>query len=175
MRLFIAIDLPEEFCQTLKDIQSALASEGHLVLTKSFHLTLKFLGDVSETQAFRIQEGLKRVRFRPFQLSTTHLGVFPNKSYIRVVWLGLDSPPRLIDLLKEIDKALESYFPKEKKFIPHITLARVKSISNKAAFLEKLNISMPPLSWQVTSASLYRSILTPTGPEYTELMKIDLG
>ena len=67
---------------------------------------------------------------------------------------------------------LKSLFKKEKEFKAHITLARVKSVQDKPKLLEKLKTPVPPMSWEATDIKLCRSILTPNGPEYTELMSL---
>ncbi|HLD43470.1 MAG TPA: RNA 2',3'-cyclic phosphodiesterase [Candidatus Nanoarchaeia archaeon] len=172
MRLFIAIDVPDAFNASLKDIQASLEGPGRLILPKAFHLTLKFLGDVSEERYLHIQPILRSVKFRQFPLTTSSLGVFPSESYLQVIWLGFEPSQPLAKLQKEISKALESYYPHEKNFIPHITLARVKSVQDKPKLLEKLKTPVPPMSWEATDIKLCRSILTPNGPEYTELMSL---
>lgn len=174
MRLFIGIDIPEDIQKTIQEIQKNLESPfAGLRFTKDNHITLKFLGEVSEERLEYIKKYLKNTKFKPFELKTSQIGVFPNKQYIKVVWLGLQENKQLLNLQKSIDNALESYFPKEKNFIPHITLARVKFVKDKPSFVKKIeNIQVPESSWQVSEFRLYRSILTPEGPEYTNLMSI---
>jgi len=77
MRLFIAIDLDNE--SYFKEIQDKIGSNGSKInFTKTFHLTLKFLGEVDESQVPKLKELLQKVKFESFKIKTTKIGVFPN-------------------------------------------------------------------------------------------------
>ena len=91
MRLFIAIDLPKQLCESLKEVQNKINNEhAKLRLVKSFHLTLKFLGEVNEQILDKISESLSKVNFSSFSLEKTELGVFPNKNHIIVIWVAIN-------------------------------------------------------------------------------------
>ena len=98
------------------------------------------------------------------------IGVFPNESYIRVIWIGLNPENEILELQKNIDENLKTLFKKEKDFKPHLTLARVKYIENKEDFINKLkNINIENKKIEINNFKLIKSTLTPNGPVYEEL------
>lgn len=166
MRLFVAIDLDEEdyFKQIQEQIPEAKSTYG-----KTFHLTLKFLGDTEKKD--EIIEALKNIKFKSFNLNTTHIGVFPSENYIKVVWIGLDENKDLIKLQKDVEKALEPFnFKKDFDFHPHITLARIRFIPDKDNFVEKLKQIKPDKKeFDVKEFKLIKSELTGEGPVYEDI------
>jgi 2'-5' RNA ligase len=174
MRLFIALDL-EELKDYFKEIQEQLPfGISKLKPVSSFHLTLKFLGDVEEDKLDELKQALSAVKFKPLKLKLAEaLGVFPAESYIKVVWVGLEGNDELLKLQKDIEKALEPFhFRKDFEFMPHLTLARVKFIKDKPAFIEKLKaIKVEPKEITINKFKLIKSELTREGPVYTDLAK----
>ena len=136
MRLFIAITLNDEIKNYIKSLQESIKAEGvKLTFAKESHLTLKFLGEVLDNNLNKIKNLLSDIKFKPFFVDLDNLGIFPNENYIRVIWVGLNKKKEIIELQQKIDKVLLADFPKDKKFHPHITLARVKFIENKKEFI----------------------------------------
>ena len=173
MRLFIAIEIPEEIKEYISTIQNQLSynySKIKPVTKQQMHLTLKFLGEVQPNKAKETIEALKQIKFKKFNFNLDSVGIFPNKSNIRVVWLGLKPEEDIINLQKEIDDKLERLFDKDRDFKPHITLCRVKHIENKNAFIEKIkNLRIESKNIDVSSFKLIKSTLTKNGPVYEEL------
>ncbi|MEK6868809.1 MAG: RNA 2',3'-cyclic phosphodiesterase, partial [Nanoarchaeota archaeon] len=92
MRLFIAIEIPEEIKSYLAEIQQEIADSKNkirLVNKDNMHLTLKFLGEVQPDNLEDIKNNLKKITFKPFSVVLDNIGVFPSDNYIRVVWVGL--------------------------------------------------------------------------------------
>jgi len=166
MRLFVAIDLDEE--DYFKQIQGQLPKiKGSF--PKTFHLTLKFLGETGKKDA--IIKKLEKIRFKPFKLKTTKMGVFPSDNYIRVVWLGLNENKDLMKLQEDIEKSLEEFnFKKDFDFHPHITLARVKFIPDKKGFIDKVKqINIEEKGFEVKEFKLIKSELTRERPIYEDI------
>ena len=173
MRLFIAIDIPEEIKEYISIIQNQLndnSSKIRLVTKQQMHLTLKFLGEVQPNKAKETIEALKEVKFKKFDFGLYSIEIFPNKSNIRIVWLGLRPEEGIINLQKDIDYKLEKLFKKERGFKPHITLCRVKYIENKDAFIERIKrINIENKNIDVNNFKLIKSSLTRNGPIYEDL------
>ena len=172
MRLFIAIDFNELNYQFI-ELQKNLPKEDvKLTLTKRYHLTLKFLGEVSETDTEKIIECLKKIKLEEFEINLDEIGVFPNENYVRVVWVGVNPKEKIIELQKSIEEALSDFgFKKDFKFHPHITLARVKFIKDKPNFidaLKKLKIDKDK-KIMAKEFKLIKSTLSPEGPIYEDL------
>ena len=171
MRLFIAIDF-NELKEYFAELQNHLPKNAKLSLTKSFHLTLKFLGEVQPNKAEEIINILKNIKFGKFDVFLDSIGIFPTENYIKVVWVGLNPEEKVLELQKEIDDLLKSFFKKEKNFKAHITLARVKYPEDKKSFVEQINkIKVENKKIQIKDFRLVKSTLTLTlkGLVYEEL------
>jgi 2'-5' RNA ligase len=169
MRLFIAIETPKEIANYFSEVQKKLAG-AKLTLTKNFHLTLKFLGEITPAQADEIKKRLGKIQFKPFTATLAGTGIFPSEQMIRVVWVGIEPHDIICSLQKQIDEALHGLFPKEKSFQPHITLARVKTVDNKKQFAEQIkNLKIEQLKFEVKEFKLVESKLTSEGSIYTTI------
>ncbi|MBE0523287.1 MAG: RNA 2',3'-cyclic phosphodiesterase [Methanosarcinales archaeon] len=179
IRTFIAVELPHSMKELIESIQQEMDLKGlKLVKPELVHLTLKFLGDITESQVEPISTALSEIHCTPFNSRIAGVGVFPNPSYIKVVWLGAHGE---FDLLhSEVERVLKEFrFKKDKgKFTAHATLARVKyldesSKSQIAHILAKLqDVDLGEL--QVKTITLKKSTLTPKGPIYETLKEIPL-
>ena len=170
MRLFIAFEF-DELKDYFKEIQSKLAGDNvKITLTKIHHLTLKFLGDVDEKDVDSMRSSLRNVKFTAFSTKLDKMGVFPNENYIRVVWIGINPDEKILELQRKIDEALAPLFRKEKGFVAHITLCRVKFVKDKKAFIGLLNkIKVEPKEIMIKNFKLIKSTLTGEGPVYEDL------
>ena len=190
MRAFIALDLPAEIIKEVKKIQEVLPEfVGKKIESENLHLTLKFLGEVSEDKIKQIKSVLKKIKFQKFEAEINSIGVFSEK-VIRIVWLHLTNCDAL---QKEIDNSLKSLFKPEERFMSHLTIARVKNVENsprddsskddtavpsgepKKEFLEKLKkINMSKIKFIVKNFKLKSSILNAKGPVYKNIKVYDL-
>jgi 2'-5' RNA ligase len=165
MRLFIAIDSPKEVQEYCISLQNQLDNNlARFRASSSFHLTLKFLGDVRNSSVIK---SLEPIRFTRFSLTTNTMGVFPNKHNIRIIWLGLKHSPELDKLHETINKYLS--LEDDLKFHPHITLARVSGVLDKSFINNIEKISCEEHSFDVDRFILYESLLTPNGLIYNKI------
>ncbi len=171
MRTFIAVDLPQEAKDEFAAIQKQLsAAAAKMSLAQDFHLTLKFLGELTPAKVDAVKSCLNSVSFKRFTASFSSIGVFPSESYVRVVWAGIEPEDNFVQLQKKIDDALDKEFPKDTNFKPHITLARVKFISDKELFKQQLQqIRIKNVRFAVDSFKLKRSMLSNRGAVYDDL------
>lgn len=175
MRLFIAFEVSEEVKNYLSELQKQLPKDSYLNLAKEFHLTLKFLGDVDENKVDKIKAALTNVDFTKFTAKTSKLGIFPGEKLIRVVWVGLEPKETIVALQQEIENNLSDLFPKDTRFHPHLTLARVKSVKDKKTFIEQLNkIPTKEIEFSINSFKLIKSTLTPEKPVYEDVAEFAL-
>ena len=139
MRTFISLDIPEEIKKEITKIQSQLLEFiGKKTETENLHLTLKFLGEIDEKKIEKVKKRLREIKFEKFETEVDSIGVFSEK-FIRIVWLHLSNCD---ELQKEIDEKLKDLFEKEKRFMSHLTIARVKNVKDKKIFLGKLKESV---------------------------------
>jgi len=130
MRVFIAVDLPNELRKELGEIErqlKPLTDTARWVAPESIHITLKFIGEVPEKRAEDIDSALTGLTWIPFTITVRGVGFFPGNRSPRVFWAGMEAPT-MQDLAEELDSRMErSGFEKEKRaFRPHITLARAR-------------------------------------------------
>lgn len=165
MRAFIAIELSSIFFNEIGKLQEQIKIlPATFTFAKEPHLTLKFLGEITEKTGEEITQKLKKITFDPFTITCTQIGTFPSHNNIRVIWLGIEPKEAVIALQQKIDALFEQ---KENRFHPHITLARVKYVQNKEAFQEKIKrIVVTPQTMEVHTCALIKSTLTAKGPVY---------
>lgn len=185
MRAFIAIELSEEIRSALGRIQSHLKYSGadvKWVEEKNIHLTLKFLGEITEEKREKIESILDEIgkSMNSFKISIKDIGAFPKIDYPRVIWVGLDKGAAESKILAEkIDGALSQIgFEKEARpFAAHLTIGRVRSSKNRQALKEKIkNYERRDTNDViVSSVILFQSSLTPKGPIYTKLHEARLS
>jgi 2'-5' RNA ligase len=164
MRCFIAINLPNEFQKEVEKIQKQLPSFiEKKTKSEKLHLTLKFLGEINKERIELVKNELRKIKFKKFITEAGEIGFFDN-NLRGVVWIHLKNCE---ELQKQVDESLKNLFPKEKRFMGHLTIARVKSINNKKEFLESLKkIQILPIKFEVNNFCLMESVLKSEGPEY---------
>ncbi len=180
MRLFTAVEISDSIRARLVEIQRDLPGKLKLVEPENIHVTLKFLGEVPETRAAEVQGALKGLEVPAFEAEAKGVGVFPSPGNPRVLWAGVDrGAAEFVALSREADRLLAPLgFPREKRFVPHTTLARVKFMDGaaRARFRALLEAHRETVfgEWRVESVVLKRSVLTPPGPVYSNIEKFSL-
>jgi len=171
----VAINLDNATKLALGKLLTQIPDQGGIVKTKidNLHLTLQFLGEVDEELIPQIQIILNTVavQHQPFILSFAQLGAFPNWDQPHSIWIGV-SCPNLKELQNELAQQLIKLVPTmdTKPFVPHLTLARIKSIPKDIDKIESMtNFSIPTVS--VTHIDLMASTLTSQGPIHTILSR----
>jgi len=182
MRAFLAIPLVPEEAGKLRALQESLTSlpalgEFRWTPVQNIHLTLRFLGDIGESQAARAGDVLEAAaaRCRPFEMPLDRFGVFPHLRSPSVLWGGPErTPGPLADfaerLLEEMDAA--GFPAEERPFRAHLTLARRRvkgrppaGLEGELAAAEGRWLSPPP-RFRMGEAGLFRSALRPGGAIY---------
>jgi RNA 2',3'-cyclic 3'-phosphodiesterase len=166
MRLFVAIDLPQNLREKIQILYQHKIAGAKWVPLEQVHLTLRFIGEVEESFFQEVRETLKGITSDSFEVSLQGLGCFPDPKRARVLWLGLIAPPIIYELQNKIELLLQSLglASEERPFSPHLTLARLKFPNAKevAKFLEQ-NKDFKSETWLVKEFHLYSSLLTPKG------------
>jgi 2'-5' RNA ligase len=189
IRAFIAIPLPQPLLDNLSALQRRLERQVpdrsvRWVRPGGIHLTLKFLGDTPVDRLDEIKQALAAVARNapgcPF--SVEGLGCFPNPQRPRVVWVGVKEPTgRLAALQEAIEEVMSplGYPPEGRGFKPHLTLGRVNRRTPRSAAAqvgEVVTQTTVDLLGEVAADrfGLIRSVLKPTGAEYTTLKEFEL-
>ncbi len=185
LRVFVAVDLPQDVRQALKTAQEALCArrfEIRWVKPENIHLTLKFIGDTPPADLLRIGPALRAAAAAsaPFTLAARGAGVFPGIKAPRVVWAGLSGElPALFALQQSVDKALAAagFAPETRPFKAHLTLGRVKGRLRPAELLAALQAlgQWASPTFRVARVTLFQSDLHPGGAVYTPLDVVPLN
>ena len=165
MRLFIAIDLPKKVKDELAIISFGLP-QARWVPPEQIHLTLRFIGEVDGALFQDLKSCLESVNGSSFPLTLNGLGCFPPRRDPQVLWVGIEKSVELLKLRKKVDSCLYKLgiAPEQRKFSPHITLARTRKtpLSRVTHFLSNHALFRLP-EFTVSNFHLYSSILTPKG------------
>lgn len=179
VRLFVGVDIRSpSVLSKLRLAKGSLESSGadlKLVEDENLHITLVFIGEVEERVVPLIREALSGVAFGRFSAHLKGVGCFPSCTRPRVIWVGIsEGAEKLVELHKLVAGALRRQripFESEKGYVPHLTLARVRSGKN----LDKLWRILQGLEHEdfgfeeVLDFRLKKSTLTPKGPVYENL------
>src|SRR5690348_3307478 len=176
MRTFVAVEIQNnEVLDHIAKLQSDLKFKARPVSKENMHFTLLFLGEITEETAPKIMNALKSITFSPIQISFSGVGAFPNPKFPRVIWIGVDETAgqNLVKLAKQVEeKLLPLGFKSDKPFKPHLTIFRIKNnigdISNELDRLKAIHLGHDT----ITELKFKKSILTPSGPIYTDLQVI---
>lgn len=181
MRTFIAIDFDEQIKRQLSALQVKLKPRcGSLkwVDPRQMHLTLKFLGEIKESQVATIRQALDELaaQCRPINVVVEELGTFPPRGAVKVLWVGIkDAGGELAKCQARCEDLIEPLgFPRENRpFSPHLTLARTRDDSNSNQIRTALQ-QEPPFqagSQTISGVTFYQSTLTPRGPIYDAMSR----
>ena len=147
MRLFFAIDFPEDIKSALMGYQSQLrdmGATGRFVRRDTLHLTLHFLGETPPSQLAAAKKAAADAASacKPFALTTSNPGSFDKGRGGAVLWLGLERSKALTDLHNCLEGCLEKQgFARDTKtFRPHITMARDANWTSQLPRLDQLSI-----------------------------------
>lgn len=127
MRLFVGLALPLTLKDRLAPLMAGLPG-AKWVPPENLHLTLRFVGEAGERDAASLDEALFGIERPPFELQVSGCGIYAQKRGPEAVWIGVASTPPLVDLQAAVERAVVrcGFAPEEKRFRPHITLARLK-------------------------------------------------
>jgi 2'-5' RNA ligase len=177
MRAFIAIDLPESIRTALRRKQASFRSaspEARWTQPEGIHLTLKFLGEISNAKVREVSESLKSLgRFESFTVGLRGFGFFPDARRPRVFWAGVEAPASLSRLAEQVEEAMRKigFAREERAFRPHLTLARFRVPRPQPALQALLTQQGEQElgNFEVSEFFLFESKLSPQGAEYRKV------
>lgn len=177
MRAFVAIDLAPGIVESLVGFQSELSRTGadlKLVERENLHFTLKFLGEITDSQAAEARSRLGGLRLAPAKVELRGAGAFPNPRKPRVVWAGVapEHERSIAPIAREVMGSLAPIGERDDRpFQAHITLARVRSLRNSGELAEVLrrNSGRSFGTAELNEFKLKSSVLTQGGPIYSDL------
>jgi RNA 2',3'-cyclic 3'-phosphodiesterase len=183
MRLFVAIEIPEDVRSALGELIRSLRGtcrDARWVRIAGLHVTLKFIGETLSERVVELKSALASIPPRdPIAMNFRGLDFFPNARRPRALWAGVEAGPELAALANTIEKVLSpaEIRQEDRKFSPHLTLARFKDSSGVDALQVAIEKAGPVKFGGTTAAEfhLYQSVLKPGGAEYTRLATFPLS
>jgi 2'-5' RNA ligase len=183
MRLFVAVDIDDHTrarvgraIDTLRGEMEQARSTARIswVLPDRLHITLQFIGQVSEAVKDAITSRLRPAfSVPPFEIRFERLRTFPASGRPRVVWLGIDrGSEEMAALNAELGRRLLDVpcHRESRAFSPHLTLARFKDGGTRSDAERITRMPLEPAGGcTIEHVTLYESRLSPGGPTYTPL------
>jgi 2'-5' RNA ligase len=183
LRLFIAADTSSEQKAAALELMEALRkgisftkARPAWVKPEGLHLTLKFLGNV---EAERVDEIVRAVEpavlgVPVLRFELKGLGVFPSPHRPQVLWVGVGAGSKeMCGLAATVEQVLVrlGFAPEQRPFHPHLTLARMKSLSGAEAMMDVVHSHRRADlgAADLRHLTLYQSRLAPTGATYQAL------
>ena len=128
-RAFIAIEFPDSVIKEIARVQELVSKTkltGKMTELENLHLTLKFLGEIDDSQVSMVKKRLNEIKFETMKLKLGKIGTFSVRGNPRIVWIKIEGKG-IYDLQKKIDLVLKDEgFALEERFMGHLTIARVR-------------------------------------------------
>ena len=191
MRLFVAAHPSDEVrtgaarcADQLRDrLEHVGASRGiRWIPPANLHLTVWFLGEVSEPRAGAVLDALRPpIPIAPFRLRVSGFGAFPPSGPPRVLWMGVTEGLQTLALLHEaVGARLEpwGFRPEGRAYSAHLTIARLKeppqgearSAIRHAVAHEQADAG----GCRIDHLIVFRSRTSPSGAAYEPLLRVPL-
>ena len=186
IRSFISVPITTQISSAAKRIIKRLKpfdSGIKWVPLDNLHLTLKFLGEVDNTEVHDVCKSIRRVTetVSPFELTFAGTGGFPNADRPRILYAGVSDPSgELVRMVSGLERELANlgFKPEPRDYTPHLTLGRTRSNSGRAG--DELLSEMRQMGdvelgeMVVEQVQLMASFLDKAGPTYQVMDTIDL-
>src|SRR5262245_51286773 len=186
LRTFLAVELPAGVRARCVELQEELAGPAggvKWVEKENLHVTLLFLGDVSDRDVIDVCRAAAKAcaGVAPFPVVVEGVGAFPNARRPRTIWAGITTGAEelvaLHDALGAPLLALGCYRREERRYTPHVTLGRVKGDRPDDRLTAALEAQA---EWrggegEVSEVLVMSSQLTPQGPVYSVMSRARLG
>jgi len=186
IRTFIAVEISKNTRKRACDLVNRLQrSEANVrwVVAENMHLTMKFLGDVPNTETPQVCRSVMDAvsNFSSIEIQCVGAGAFPDSKRPRTVWLGVETGKNeLTELQQSVEKSLKplGFKPERRRFHPHLTIGRVRSGGPQQRELAKLieeNASFEAGTSIIREVLILASFLDKTGPTYDVLGRAPLN
>lgn len=186
LRVFCAVELPGELRERVAERMRQLRAEfpdarAFWEKPEKLHVTLKFLGDVEHARVEALSGAAARAvsNIEPFELGIDTPGSFPSRGQPRVLWLRIaDASGRLAFMQRALEaECAADGFPRDPRaFLPHLTLARVRSPrGTRELAAAHRKTPFEPQRFKVSELVVMRSDLGPGGSRHTPLSRHLLG
>lgn len=176
-RAFICVEIPDEIKERMIPVVKQLV-KSRPVSKDNIHVTLLFLGEISEDKLERVKAIMQKLEYNKFECSIKGIGTFsinqPGVIFAKVEEGNnalTDIYRLLFDDIERLDIQTDY-----RGYHPHITIARISNPEDRklAKVLIEKNSDIEFGRFMCDSIKLKGSILTDKGPIYTDLYKREL-
>jgi 2'-5' RNA ligase len=177
IRLFAAVAIPGEIAEGLARRQRGLAGT-RWSPPETFHITLRFAGDLAETTAADLDSELSRIAADPLDVVLEGVGAFGEGRDIHAIWAGAAENAALRRLAQACESAARraGLKPDARAWRPHVTLAYLRrpEPAAVAAWIQANNLLRSP-PFHIAAFGLYSSHATKSGSRYVLERRYPLG
>ncbi|MFO7666094.1 MAG: RNA 2',3'-cyclic phosphodiesterase [Desulfobacterales bacterium] len=180
IRAFVALKLPESTVSSIKRMQEDLKPYRfpvRWVQPEKIHLTIKFFGEIAESDIDKIGAAMCDCAcgYGPLSLSARGVGVFPGITRPRVIWTGISGEASLLSALRnDLENRFEEtgFEREDRPFKGHLTIGRFRERADSGKLIEAIRKFQDFESEMFVAEELclFKSDLRPEGPVYTELL-----
>jgi len=157
-RLFTALEIPKPVADSLATLRGGLQG-GRWIDAENYHITLRFIGDIDDRTAHDVAMALAAIRRAPFTVTLDQLASFGGDKP-RAIVVRARPEPALLEVQADMERLLRRLGapPETRKFVPHVTLARLRG-ATPAAVASYLGLRgyFPPLRFPAARFVLYSS------------------
>lgn len=159
-RLFFALWPDEKTRKQIANVFKQFEQQKlKLVKNSNLHITLEFLGEVSDHDRNALIDKTSRLNHKSFDLELTEAGWWPKP---QILWIGTSQvPTSLLELVKSVRQCVRQQGIKtdSREYKPHVTVARKVK--------RKIHINEPfHIPWHVDRFVLVESKTFESGVEY---------
>jgi RNA 2',3'-cyclic 3'-phosphodiesterase len=189
-RLFVAVPVADDVRRSIGELMAEVAGapieertfgQPRWVRVDGLHLTLRFLGATPDVRQQELGWAIERsaAGAKPFDVTLSGTGAFPNPQRPRVLWIGIvEGAQELASLTDNLSQELQAlgWAPEDRPFQPHLTLARTDGVPGADEHARRLAEAAGGLrlSWRAERLILYRSILGRGPARYEEVASAPL-
>ena len=184
-RTFLALDLDEEILDALGEAEDRIVdplAKMSWTPRSNLHVTLHFLGDVMDDMITEVCEIMADVAAQvdPFDFEVQGLAAVPGGGPLRMIWAKIADPTGEMGALHELlgaDLSNLGLRIEQRRFQPHVTLARIKYAHDPRAIraAAALEAETDFGHQHVSEVVAYTSQLSPGGSIYTPICRAPLG
>ena len=167
MRVFAAIEIPDGIKEGILEASRYFAlRDVTLVRKEALHITLQFFGEIEDKDVAVIKSAMDSIKTGGFEVTVQGISYFKPER-IRVVYAGItQGADKITGIHNRLAESMKIH--DEERFLPHVTIARVRGMKDRRAFVElateyeEHNFG----TFAVDSLVLKKSTLTSGGPVY---------
>jgi RNA 2',3'-cyclic 3'-phosphodiesterase len=180
-RLFVALEIPEEIKEKIKELREEASGEITDLKWESFeklHLTLKFIGEVKDELVEPITESLSFLeQYDKINCRLTKFGFFFKRGVPLILWIGLWVDAALFGIVEQLNEKLTKFdiAAEGRKYKPHLTLLRIKKRFPEQWVTKFNSFIIPEINFISDRILLIKSELLPGSSKYTLIKEFKLN